>query len=273
MATDAYSETTQTQTKKPNLNREEERKLFADYKANPTDELRNRIVEQYLQIAKYHASRIKQKMAVGYELDELVSCGVFGLMDAIEEFDPDRGCRFSTFCVKRVRGAMIDELRTIDWAPRLARSRAAKIEHAKRNFKSRFQRSPTHAELAAELGMSEKDTATLIKKASIPSFESVDKPMLSGDGGKATTYLHHLPNDKSISPTENISKKSLRDLILRGLRPKERQALHLYYYEKLTMKEVSEIVGVCESRVSQIISRVMPRLKKLLKDRIDEFYV
>src|SRR2546429_7833834 len=127
--------------------------LWPGYRAHPTVELRNQLVENYLPLVKYNAERIWARLPEGVELDDLVSAGVFGLMDAIEAFDLDRGVKFETYCVPRIRGAMLDELRTMDWVPRLVRSKASKLEEARKTLEAEHGRPPTDAELAERLGV------------------------------------------------------------------------------------------------------------------------
>src|SRR5580704_9029379 len=127
--------------------------LWRDYRAHPTIELRNRLVELYLPLVKYNAERIWSRLPEGVDLDDLISAGVFGLMDAIDAFDLDRGVKFETYCVPRIRGAMLDELRTMDWVPRLVRSKHTKLEEARKSLEARHGRPPTDIELSERLGL------------------------------------------------------------------------------------------------------------------------
>src|SRR5467141_4449591 len=131
--------------------------LWQDYRAHPTVELRNQLVEMYLPLVKYNAERIWSRLPEGVELDDLISAGVFGLMDAIEAFDLERGVKFETYCVPRIRGAMLDELRTMDWVPRLVRSKHSKLEEARRSLEASLGRPPRSEELAARVGVSIED--------------------------------------------------------------------------------------------------------------------
>src|SRR5438067_3865664 len=131
--------------------------LWHDYRAHPTVELRNQLVENYLPLVKYNAERIWSRLPEGVELDDLISAGVFGLMDAIEAFDLDRQVKFETYCVPRIRGAMLDELRTMDWVPRLVRSKASKMEEARKTLEAALGRPPRPDELAEKLAVSLQD--------------------------------------------------------------------------------------------------------------------
>src|SRR5512147_2716124 len=128
--------------------------LWREFKEHPSTELRNRLVERYLPLVKYNAERIWQRLPEGVDLDDLISAGVFGLMDAIDAFDLNRGVKFETYCVPRIRGAMLDELRTMDWVPRLVRSKASKLNEATKIMEARLGRQPNENELAAEMNIS-----------------------------------------------------------------------------------------------------------------------
>src|SRR5213594_3917869 len=131
--------------------------LWRDYRAEATVELRNQLVEHYLPLVKYNAERIWSRLPDGVELDDLISAGVFGLMDAIEAFDLERGVKFETYCVPRIRGAMLDELRTMDWVPRLVRSKASKMEEARKSLETLLGRPPRPDEMSQKLGVSIED--------------------------------------------------------------------------------------------------------------------
>src|SRR5947209_471327 len=128
--------------------------LWKDYRAEPMVELRNHLVEQYLPLVKYNAERIWARLPEGVDLDDLISAGVFGLMDAIDAFDLERGVKFETYCVPRIRGAMLDELRTMDWVPRLVRSKASKLEEARKSLEATLGRPPRPDEMAQRMGIS-----------------------------------------------------------------------------------------------------------------------
>src|SRR5438552_6358934 len=131
--------------------------LWRDYRAEPTVELRNQLVEHFLPLVKYNAERIWARLPEGVDLDDLISAGVFGLMDAIDAFDLERGVKFETYCVPRIRGAMLDELRTMDWVPRLVRSKASKLEDARKTLEAQLGRPPRPDELAERLGVTIED--------------------------------------------------------------------------------------------------------------------
>ena len=155
---------------------EDVEQLWIEFKKNPENQsLRNRLVEIYLPLVKYNAERIWARLPEGVELDDLISAGVFGLTDAIYAFDLDRGVKFETYCVPRIRGAMLDELRSMDWVPRLVRSKASKLNEATRNLEAKLGRQPTDQELAAELGLSVPELEKMKLDASDVNLISLNK--------------------------------------------------------------------------------------------------
>src|SRR5438094_1728142 len=155
--------------------------LWRDYRTAPTVELRNQLVENYLPLVKYNAERIWSRLPEGVELDDLISAGVFGLMDAIDAFDLDRGVKFETYCVPRIRGAMLDELRTMDWVPRLVRSKHTKLEEARKSLEAEHGRPPTPDEMATRMGLSLEDFSKLTGDATAVSLASLNKKWYETD--------------------------------------------------------------------------------------------
>src|ERR1700746_1333474 len=158
--------------------------LWRDYRAEPTVEMRNPLVELYLPLVKYNAERIWSRLPDGVDLDDLISAGVFGLMDAIEAFDLNRGVKFETYCVPRIRGAMLDELRTMDWVPRLVRSKASKLEEARKSLEAALGRPPNPDEMAAKLGISLEELNKLMGDATAVSLVSLNKKWYETDSYK-----------------------------------------------------------------------------------------
>ena len=149
--------------------------IWRDFKANPTEEGRNRLVEIFLPLVKYNGERIWARLPEGVELDDLISAGIFGLMDAIAAFDLERGVKFETYCVPRIRGAMLDELRTMDWVPRLVRSKASKLNEAIRSLETRLGREPNENELAEHMGLSVQEIEKMISDANAVNLISLNK--------------------------------------------------------------------------------------------------
>ena len=246
--------------------------LWDAFKANPRDQsLRNRLVEQYLPLVKYNGERIWSRLPEGVELDDLISAGVFGLMDAIDAFDLTRGVKFETYCVPRIRGAMLDELRTMDWVPRLVRSKASKLNEAVKTLEARFGRSPTEPELAQQLEISVPELEKMISDANAVGLISLDKKWYETDSYKDIREIDILEDKKGEDPTRRIQKADLMRLVTKGLNRNERLIIILYYYEELTMKEIGATLDLSESRVSQMHSSIVQRLQSQLQRRRPEF--
>ena len=242
------------------------------FKADPTNqEYRNRLVEQYLPLVKYNGERIWARLPEGVELDDLVSAGIFGLMDAIDAFDMTRGVKFETYCVPRIRGAMLDELRTMDWVPRLVRSKASKLNEAMKTLEAKLGRTPTEVELAERLEMSVADLEKMVTEANAVGLISLDKKWYETDSYKDVREIDILEDKKGEDPTRRIQKHDLMRLVTKGLNRNERLIIILYYYEELTMKEIGATLDLSESRVSQMHSSIVQRLQGQLHRRRPEF--
>ena len=245
--------------------------IWRDYKTEPTIDLRNQLVELYLPLVKYNAERIWSRLPDGVDLDDLISAGVFGLMDAIDAFDLERGVKFETYCVPRIRGAMLDELRTMDWVPRLVRSKASKLEDARKQLEVRLGRPPRPEELAAQLGMSLEEFEKHENDANAVGLVSLNKKWYETDSYKDVREIDILEDKKAEDPTSRMQNRDLMRLVTRGLNRNERLIIILYYYEELTMKEIGNTLGLSESRVSQMHSSIVNRLKDQLQRRRPEF--
>jgi RNA polymerase sigma factor for flagellar operon FliA len=251
---------------------EDVEQLWIEFKKDlDNQDLRNRLVEIYLPLVKYNGERIWARLPEGVELDDLISAGVFGLMDAIDAFDLSRGVKFETYCVPRIRGAMLDELRTMDWVPRLVRSKASKLNEAVKTLEARFGRSPNEVELAGELGISVEELEKMILDANAVNLISLNKKWYETDSYKDVREIDILEDKKGEDPTRRIQKNDLMRLVTKGLNRNERLIIILYYYEELTMKEIGATLDLSESRVSQMHSSIVQRLQTQLGRRRPEF--
>ena len=240
-------------------------------KDQSSKELRNLLIEKYLPLVRYNAERVWSKLPDGVDLNDLISAGVFGLMDAIEAFDLGRGVKFETYCVPRIRGAMLDELRTMDWVPRLVRSKASKVEAARKQAEAELGRPPTDGEIAKKMQIPTEEFERLKAEASAVNLVSLNKKWYETDSYKDVREIDILEDNKGIDPTNGIQKRDLMKLVTKGLNRNERLIIILYYYEELTMKEIGNTLGLSESRVSQMHSSIVARLKDQLRQRRPEF--
>jgi len=247
-------------------------RLWKQYKAKLGDQfLRNQLVENYLSLVKYHGERVWARLPEGVELDDLISAGVFGLMDAIDAFDLSRGVKFETYCVPRIRGAMLDELRSMDWVPRLVRSKATKLNEATKGLEDKLGRPPTDYQLAAHMDITLPELEKMVRDASAVNLISLNKKWYQTDSEKDVSEIDILDDKKSEDPTRRGQKYDLLRLVTKGLNRNERLIIILYYYEELTMKEIGATLDLSESRVSQMHSGLVQRLQSQLAPRRPEF--
>lgn len=235
------------------------------------ESLRNRLVERYMPLVRYNGERIWQRLPDGVDLDDLISAGIFGLMDAIDAFDLDRGVKFETYCVPRIRGAMLDELRTMDWVPRLVRSKASKLAVAKKTLETKFGRAATVQELAEHMELAVAEVEKMQSDANAVGVVSLNKKWYETDSYKDVREIDILEDKKGEDPTRRVQKNDLMRLVTKGLNRNERLIIILYYYEELTMKEIGATLDLSESRVSQMHTSIVNRLQTQLGVRRTEF--
>jgi len=235
--------------------------VWTAYKATGSRDLRNRLMEAYLPLVKYTADRISAKLPDEVDVGDLVSAGIFGLIDAIEAFDLNRGVKFETDCAPRIRGAILDELRTMDWVPRLVRSRAHKLENATKALEAELGRLPTDDEIARRLNVGRAEFDKLLRDATAVSLVSLSRRFYDSDSTRDLCEIDVLEDKRGFDPISEIQRRDLRDMLTRGLSRAERLILLLYYYEEMTMKEIGATLDLSESRVSQMHSSILHRLK------------
>lgn len=246
--------------------------LWERYKADPKNiDLRNKIVELYIPLVKYHAQRVWSRLPDGVDIDDLTSSGIFGLIDAVEAFDLTRDVKFETYCAPRIRGAMLDELRSMDWVPRLVRTKAKRLSEATKTLDEKLGRQPTDQELADFLQMSVEELKKLTASATAVNVVSLNKKWSETDSSKEVSELDILEDMKGEDPTERLQKIDTMRLVTKGLKRNERLILLLYYYQDMTMKEIGATLDLSESRVSQIHSSIVQRLQMQLSKRRPEF--
>jgi RNA polymerase sigma factor for flagellar operon FliA len=248
--------------------RGEPAKLWGEYKRSRDADIRNMLIEEYLPLVKYVAERVRSKLPANVELDDLSSWGIFGLMDAIEGYDMSRGVKFETYCASRIRGAILDELRAIDWVPRLIRSKANRLDAAWRELEIELRRTPTEAEVAERLGMTLGEFDDMVREASAVTVVSLSERWEeTSEENKALRKLDLLEDKKATNPVAYLSRKEIVELVTRGLSRKERLIVILYYFEELTMREIGLTLDLSESRVCQLHSRIMLHLQRQLEKR------
>lgn len=246
-------------------------RIWTQYRKTPTEGLRNQLVEYYLPLVRYNAERLHVKLPDEVDVEDLAQAGIFGLMDAIDAFDLDRGVKFETYCAQRIRGAILDELRAMDWVPRLVRSRAHKLGETARSLEAELGRKPTEKELAKRMNLPMGEFNRLRRDASAVSLVSLSRTHYETDSNKDVTELDVLRDPAGRDPVNEAQRTDLKDLLTKGLTRAERLILILYYYEEMTMKEIGTTLDLSESRVSQMHSAILDRLKGQLNNRHREF--
>lgn len=241
--------------------------IWRTYKRTRDENLRNILIEHHMPLVRMIAERLLQTLPKSIELDDLSSAGTFGLMDAINGYDLTRGIKFKTYCTTRIRGSILDELRSQDWVPRLVRLKAHRLEKALRRLEGDLGRNPNSYELADALQISVSELHSTETEAQAKTIFSLSEKWDDGDDDKDMEKVEILADKKSTDPLDTIQQRDALDTITRNLTKKERLIIIMYYYEGLTMREIGEIMELTESRVCQIHSNVMSRLKAQL-DRV-----
>jgi len=194
-------------------------------------------------------------------------------MDAIDAFDPGRGVKFETYCSPRIRGSILDELRSMDWVPRLVRARASQLTKATQSLKTHLGRKPTEKETAEELDIDMEEFNRLMRDATAVGLVSLEGKYSEGDSEKNIREIDIVKDQKSRNPVTEAQKRDLKNLLTKGLTRAERLIIVLYYYEEMTMKEIGATLDLSESRVSQMHSSIIARLKAQMNSRKKEFAI
>lgn len=242
--------------------------MYADGK---TEMLRNFLMENYLHLVKSTAERMHMRLPGEVDVEDLMSAGLFGLMDAINAFDLSRGVKFETYCTQRIRGAIFDELRAMDWVPRLVRSRTAKLDRVRKKFEMQLGRKPTEKELSERLEVSGAEFKKLSKDSKPVSVVSLNRKWFETDSSKDIREIDVIQDTKQEDPLSELQRRDLKLLITKGLSRAERLIVVLYYYEEMTMKEIGITLDLSESRVSQMHSSILARLQAQMQFRDKEF--
>ncbi|MBN2554197.1 MAG: RNA polymerase sigma factor WhiG [Spirochaetales bacterium] len=244
-----------------------EEDLWRSYKKHRDTRIRDFFVKQYAPLVKYVAGKVAIGMPNNVEFDDLVGFGVFGLFDAIEKFDPDKHVKFKTYAVTRIRGAIFDELRTIDWVPRSVRQKTREVEETIRKLEASVGRAATDEEIAKAMRMNIKDFHNLMLKISGTSVLSLNEVWYSGEDNDKMSIVESIESPTSLNPDSIVEKEEIKRIIVEAINElpeKEKKVLVLYYYEDLTLKEIGEVLEVTESRISQLHTKAILRLRAKL---------
>ena len=245
--------------------------LWREYKADGAPDVRERLILHYSPLVKFVAGRVAAGLPQSIEQSDLVSYGIFGLIDAIDKFDPSRGFKFETYAISRIKGAIIDELRSIDWVPRSVRAKARAVERAYSKLENELRRTPEDKEVAAELGMTEAELDTVLSQVSFTGLVALDELLSAGGSGdrSGTSTVMDTIADGAHDPVEAFEVDEMKHLLadaINRMPDRERLVLTLYYYEGLTLAEIGGVLGVTESRVCQIHTKAILQLRGRLQD-------
>jgi RNA polymerase sigma factor FliA len=247
---------------------DETQALWSNYKRTGDKAVRDRLILTYAPLVKYVAGRLGSGLPAHVEDDDLVSYGLLGLIGAIERFDPDRDIKFETYAIARIKGAIIDELRSMDWVPRSVRARARDIERAIADLERKLMRAPNDDEIASKLGVSEEEFQDSLLEISRSSIAALDELWVGPSGsGDAVSLIDTIEDPQAPQPQQAMAQTELREALsdsIARLPEREKLVVTLYYYEELTLREIGEVLGVTESRVSQLHTKAILRLKARL---------
>jgi len=244
-----------------------EEELWIEFRKTESIQLRDAFIRQYMPLVKYVAGKVSVGMPGSVEFDDLVGFGQFGLLDAIEKYDPSKNVKFKTYAVTRIRGAIFDELRQIDWVPRSVRQKSREIEDAINTLEARLGRTASDAEIAESLGVSEDDYHRIIMKVSGTSVLSLSDVWHGGDGSANTSIGDSIESPSSMNPDAIVEREEIKRVIVQAINElpeKEKMVIVLYYHEDLTFKEIGQVLNVSESRISQLHTKANLRMRAKL---------
>ncbi|CDA67828.1 MAG: FliA/WhiG family RNA polymerase sigma factor [Lachnospiraceae bacterium] len=248
------------------------KKLWTEYDKSRTPELREKIILEYAPLVKLVAGRLSMYLGYNVEYDDLVSYGIFGLIDAIDKYDYAKEVKFETYASLRIRGAILDQIRKMDWIPRTIRQKQKRIDAVCKDIETRLGRSATDEEIASELGISDDEYLEWQSQMKITNVVSLNEYM--EQGAEVPAEGNQFTTSRFDSPEENIEKEELKKVLeesLEQLTEKEKKVILLYYYEDLTLKEISNVLEVSESRISQLHTRALQKMKTKMGDYMGIF--
>lgn len=245
--------------------------LWQNYKEHAQLEARDELIIHYAPMVKYVANRLAINLSSVVEVDELISYGIEGLMDAMEKYDPTRNIKFETYAITRIRGSMIDGLRSMDWVPVSVRQKSKELEKAYLRLESQLGRAATDQEIAQEMGISEKELASLLKEVAATAIISLDD-YLPGDESedKKRRIVEMLEDENAVNALEMVEIQEVKDVLAKAiakLPEKEKMVIYLYYFEGLTLKEIGLTLNLSESRISQLHTKAVLRLRGSLSKK------
>lgn len=243
---------------------------WQEYKRDGTTAARDRLILHFSPLVKYVAGRVAVGLPANIDQADLISYGIFGLIDAIDKYETDRGIKFETYAISRIRGAIIDELRAIDWVPRSVRAKARQVEKAYTALENKLKRPPSDAEIAEEMEISIEDLNHIYTQLSSVSLIALDELMsVDGERGDKLSLVETLEDTKTAGPMEVFESEEMKNILteaINRLPEREKVVITLYYYEGLTLAEIGQVLGVTESRICQMHTKAVLALRGKISD-------
>ncbi|MDQ3646443.1 MAG: RNA polymerase sigma factor WhiG [Actinomycetota bacterium] len=238
--------------------------IWDDYKKNGSSAARDQLILHFSPLVKYVAGRVAVGLPANVDQADLISYGIFGLIDAIDKYDRSRNIKFETYAISRIRGAIIDELRAIDWVPRSVRFKARELEKTYQALENKLKRPPSDAEVALEMGVSVADLHHIYTQLSTVSMVALDELMSGDQGGDRGSLIDTLEDTRTASPMDAFESEEMKDILAQAvnrLPEREKMVVTLYYYEGLTLAEIGQVLGVTESRICQMHTKAVLALR------------
>lgn len=240
--------------------------VWENFVRTRTDALRDRLIEHYMPLVYQTAERMAQRLPGHIDVNDLISAGTVGLIDAISRFEPEREIKFSTYCCTRIQGSIIDELRRVDWAPRQVRNWTNKLSRTRDELESELGRKPTEEEIAGRMNLTPEEFEALMKETQVKSMVSLDRKW-DEDDDHELGQVEMIADTRAADPLSVLARDELKKILLRGLAEKEKLVVTMYYYDHLSLKEIGATLGLSESRVCQIHAQTLDFLREKLRQR------
>jgi len=247
--------------------------LWRLYKSEGDPKARDRLILTYAPLVKYVAGRMGTNFPSHVDESDLISYGLLGLIGALERFEPERNIKFETYAITRIKGSILDELRSLDWVPRSVRSMARQIEKCSAGLENKLHRAPTDEEMAKDMGLTDQEFQEALTKISSSSIVALEELWtISSTGTESVALIDTIEDHQSKNPAEVVDINEVKERLasaISNLPEREKIVIALYYYEGLTLREIGDVLGVTESRISQLHTKAILRLKGRLKDQVE----
>ena len=242
--------------------------LWRNFKSTGSIEIRDRLIVHYAPLVKYVAGRMSVGIPASIDHEDLTSAGIVGLMEAISKFEPGRGYKFETYAANRIRGAILDDLRAMDWVPRSVRTQARRVEETLQKLQEQLRRTPSDEEVAAEMGVSVRKLRAIYSRISTVLFVSLEKLLSLGEMSGTLSLIETLADSQAEDPVSHFESQEMKAFLAQAigrLPDRERTAITLYYYEGLSLSEIAQVVGLSQARISQMNAKSVLQFRSQLK--------